>query len=212
MAAHKDWKEMILEYGIVIVLVGMAAGGGGIVFGTAHYNYWKNRAEASEGERDIAIKALAPSLAKTDKLQKDVVELEKKAGEANASLQEKASLLDAKQKEIVDKDALLAGLQGKLNGKDQEIDRLKRQRMPPPASQSKPQVTANTFVKVIYRDGYACVYSLVREFGVAVGFVQTQFDSLREAGIIEATGASKDWDCVRFTSTGRAYAEQNGLN
>jgi hypothetical protein len=213
MASLKDWKELIIEYGVVVFIVGASAGGLGYAIGQVEHEYWRKKAETAalqakdrSDERDKAVAALAPAITDANTLRGELAELREKLTAASAALQER--------------EKATAVAQASLNSKSLDVDRLTREnaalkrqtagRTPPPP---KPEVTGYTFIKTLYRDGTKCIFRFVSDLGVATGFVQSQLEKLAASGIIESvSGGTSDLNCVHLTSAGRAFAEQNGLD
>ena len=217
MSAIDDLKKLLVDYGAVVIVVAVAAAGTGYTFGSAHRSYWKEEFETVSHkntelarQRDEAAQNLAPSKANEAKLAADVDALNEKLVTANA-------LIQGKETTLREKETALAAQQTALSAKNQEIDRLtlrvkqlsQGSKPPPPP----PPVTANTLVRLMYRDGGKCKWNIVAELRVANGFVETQIEILREAKLIEPTNNYSDqrWDCDRLSNAGRAFAEGNGL-
>jgi hypothetical protein len=228
MSAIDDLKKLLVDYGAVVIVVGVAAAGTGYTLGSAHRSYWKEEFETVSRkntelarQRDEATQSLAPSKANEVKLAGDVDALNEKLVTANTLVQAKETALREKETTLREKETALAAQQTTLSARNQEIDRLalrvkqlSQGSRPPPPPPPPPPVTANSLIRLMYRDGQKCIWTIVSELRVANGFVETQLENLREAKLIEPTDSylgSQKWSCVRLSNLGRAFAEGNGL-
>lgn len=217
MAPHKTLKELLIEYGSVVLIVAFVCGPAGYGAGQLHRGYWRDRAEiAEQAQKDLT--------AERDKTRAELTSMRGLAEKSAAANKEIEGKMTNQVASLQEKDQALSASQSALNAKSQEATRLTRENATLRAAIQKyekqaadalaPRQEANTnsIVKAMYRRASICDWELVRELRVPIGFIHSQFETLKSSNIIDLNISSVQLQCANLTSTGRKFAEQNGLD